>query len=99
RRRVRARGFDGVLAAFPVEGLTTRSARRTIPFVGRAGEQAILGQSLGLASTTGRPVLVTVVGEAGIGKTRLADELTAGGRAALAVLRGWARSYTDTATL
>lgn len=98
RRRVRARGFDGVLAAFPVEGLTTRSARRTIPFVGRFGEQAILGQALGLASTTGRPVLVTVVGEAGIGKTRLADELTAGVSAAVAVLRGWARSYTDTAT-
>src|SRR5215467_13006807 len=98
RRRVRARGFDAVLAAFPVEGLTTRSARRTIPFVGRAGEQAILGQSLGLASTTGRPVLVTVVGEAGIGKTRLADELTAGVSAAVAVLRGRAQSYTDTAT-
>jgi len=98
RRRVRARGFDGVLTAFPVEGLTARSARRTIPFVGRASEQAILGESLVLASTTGKPVLVTVVGEAGIGKTRLADELGAGVGATVAVLRGRARSYTDTAT-
>ena len=98
RRRVRARGFDSVLAGFPVEGLTTRSARRTIPFVGRASEQAILGQSLGLASTTGRPVLVTIVGEAGIGKTRLADELAAGVGAAVPILHGRARSYTDTAT-
>ena len=98
QRRVRARGFGGPLAGFPVEGLTARSARRTIPFVGRASEQAILGQSLGLASTTGRPVLVTVIGEPGIGKTRLADELAAGVGAAVAVLRGRAASYTDTAT-
>src|SRR5207253_1788426 len=78
RRRVRAKGFDVNLEAFPVEQITARPARRTIPFVGRASEQAILGQSLGLASTTGRPVLVTIMGEAGIGKSRLADELAAG---------------------
>ncbi len=98
RRRVRAKGFDTALDAFPVEALTTRSARRTIPFVGRASEQAILDQSLGLASSTGRPVLVTVVGEPGIGKSRLADEFAAGVSAAVVILRGQARSYTDTAT-
>jgi class 3 adenylate cyclase/tetratricopeptide (TPR) repeat protein len=98
RRRVRARGFDLVLTAFPVMGLTTRSARRTIPFIGRAHEQEILGQSLGLANATGRPVLVTIVGEAGIGKTRLAEELAAGVGAGVIILRGSARSYTDTAT-
>ena len=98
RRRVRAKGFDVNLDAFPVEEITARSARRTIPFVGRASEQAILGQSLGLASTTGRPVLVTILGEAGIGKSRLADELAAGVSAAVLILRGQSRSQTDTAT-
>src|SRR2546426_2868545 len=98
RRHVKAKGFDTALDAFPVEGLTARSTRRTIPFVGRASEQAVLDQSLGLASTTGRPVLVTVVGEPGIGKSRLADELAAGVGAAVVVLRGQPRSYTDTAT-
>ena len=98
RRRVRAKGFETALDAFPVEGITPRSARRTIPFVGRASEQAILGQSLGLASTTGRPVLVTVVGESGMGKSRLADELAAGVSAAVLILRGQSRSLTDTAT-
>ena len=98
RRRVKAKGFDSALDAFPVEGLTARSARRTIPFVGRTSEQAILDQSLGLASSAGRPVLVTVVGEAGIGKSRLADELTAGVGAAVVILRGQGRSSTDTAT-
>jgi class 3 adenylate cyclase/tetratricopeptide (TPR) repeat protein len=98
RRRVKAKGFDSSLVAYPVEAITPRSARRTIPFVGRSSEQAILGQSLGLASTTGRPVLVTVVGEPGIGKSRLADELAAGVSAAVMILRGQSRSDTDTAT-
>ncbi len=98
RRKVKAKGFDEPLDAYPVQSLTTRSARRTIPFVGRASEQAIVGQSLGLASTSGRPVLVTVVGEAGIGKSRLADEVTAGVGAAVLILRGQASAYTDTAT-
>ena len=98
RRRVRARGFDGLLTGFPVEGLTARSARRTIPFVGRSSEMEILGQSLELANSTGRPVLVTVIGEPGIGKTRLVEELAAGVGAGVNVLRGSARSYTNTAT-
>jgi class 3 adenylate cyclase/tetratricopeptide (TPR) repeat protein len=98
RRRVKGKGFDSALEAFPVVEITARSARRTIPFVGRSSELAILGQSLGLASTTGRPVLVTVVGEPGIGKSRLADELSAGVSAAVLILRGQSRSHTDTAT-
>ena len=98
RRRVKAKGFNSALDAFPVEGLSTRSARRTIPFVGRTNEQAVLDQSLGLATSTGRPVLVTVVGEPGIGKSRLADELAAGVGALVVVLHGQPRSYTDTAT-
>src|SRR6266852_1612348 len=98
RRHIKAKGFDSGLDAFPIDGLTMRSARRTIPFVGRASEQAILDQSLGLTTSTGRPVLVTVLGEPGIGKSRLADELAAGVGAAVVVLRGQPRSYTDTAT-
>lgn len=98
RRRVKAKGFAEALEAFPVEGLSRRSARRTIPFVGRASEQAVLDQSLGLAASTGRPVLVTVIGEPGIGKSRLVDELAAGISAAVPILRGQPRSDTDTAT-
>jgi len=98
RRDVHAKGFDAELAGFPVEGLTTRSARRTIPFVGRASELTILRESLTRARGTGQPVLVTVLGEPGIGKSRLADELVAGLGDDVTVLTGRARSYTDTAT-
>ena len=98
RRTLRAKGFDVELAAFPVEALSARSARRTIAFVGRASEQAILRQSLSLTITTGRPVLVTILGEAGIGKSRLAAELVASLDAAVVVVRGRSHSYTDTAT-
>jgi class 3 adenylate cyclase/tetratricopeptide (TPR) repeat protein len=98
RRDVLAKGFDGSLAGFPVEGLTMRSARRTIPFVGRASELTILRGSVARASETGQPVLVTVLGEPGIGKSRLADELVAGLGEEQLVLAGRARSYTDTAT-
>jgi tetratricopeptide (TPR) repeat protein len=98
RRRLRARGFDELLPAFPVEGLTNRSTRRTIPFVGRASEQAILSQGLAMAGTTRRPVLVTVIGESGIGKSRLADEMAAGVSAGVNVLRGRGRGHSDTAT-
>jgi class 3 adenylate cyclase/tetratricopeptide (TPR) repeat protein len=98
RRHIRAKGFESSLEAYPVEGLSMRSARRTIPFVGRASEQAVLDQSLGLAASKGSPVLVTIMGESGVGKSRLADELTAGVGAMVTVLRGQPRTYTDTAT-
>jgi class 3 adenylate cyclase/tetratricopeptide (TPR) repeat protein len=98
RRSVKAKGFDQDLASYMVKALTTRSARRTIAFVGRDSEQAILLQGLSLATVTGRPVLVTVLGEAGIGKSRLAAELVACLDSGVVVLRGRARSYTDTAT-
>ncbi len=97
RRAVPAKGFAVELTAYPAEGLTSRSARRTIPFVGRASELTILRESLARATATGQPVLVTVLGEPGIGKSRLADELVAGVDD-VTVLSGRPRSYTDTAT-
>jgi class 3 adenylate cyclase/tetratricopeptide (TPR) repeat protein len=99
RRQAAAKGFeDGELAGFPVEGLTPRSARRTIPFVGRTSELAILRESLHRATSAGRPVLVTIVGEPGIGKSRLADELVAGLGDDVPVLSGHTRPFTDSAT-
>src|SRR5438067_12407307 len=61
RRDVSAKGFDADLAAFPVEGITARSTRRTIPFVGRASELTILRESLARARSSGRPVFATIL--------------------------------------
>jgi hypothetical protein len=99
RRQATAKGFHGdTIAGFPVQTLTPRSARRTIPFVGRSSELAILRESLHRATSTGHPVLVSVLGEPGIGKSRLADELVAGLDDDVPVLTGRARPFTDTAT-
>jgi class 3 adenylate cyclase/tetratricopeptide (TPR) repeat protein len=78
RREVEAKGFAHPLAAYPVDGLTPRSARRTIPFVGRANELTLLRDGHARVEATSRPLLVTLVGEPGIGKSRLADEFLAG---------------------
>jgi len=43
-------------------------------FVGRDGEQAALRQTYGRVVASGKPYLVTVVGDAGVGKTRLLGE-------------------------
>jgi class 3 adenylate cyclase/tetratricopeptide (TPR) repeat protein len=76
--RVEAKGFDAPLLASCVDGLSTRSARRTIPFVGRADELAMLRRSFSRVIATSRPLLFTIVGEPGIGKSRLAAEFLAG---------------------
>ena len=98
RRNIRAKGFTLDLAAHPVEGLTTRSARRTIPLVGRSSELTILRECLVRTITTRRPVLVTIAGEAGIGKSRLADELIAGLDEGVTFLVARPRSHAETAT-
>ena len=98
RRDVVAKGFDGDLIGFPVQGLSVRSARRTIPFVGRSNELTMLRESLMRSTGTAQPVLVTILGEPGMGKSRLADELVAGLGDDVIVLAARTRSYADTAT-
>ena len=64
------------------DGVTARSARRRDQLVGRADELESLGRLLDELDR-GDPIAVEVVGEPGIGKTRMLSELTA-----LADLRG-----------
>jgi class 3 adenylate cyclase/tetratricopeptide (TPR) repeat protein len=77
-RDVPAKGFDVDLVGYPLESLTTRSVRRTIPLVGRASELALLRETYARTVSVGRQHLFTLVGEPGIGKTRLVEELIAG---------------------
>ena len=76
-RSLRAQGFPGGLRARPLLALGRRSVRRTIPLVGREPELSLLRLMLDRAARTRRPHLVTVVADAGMGKSRLVDELVA----------------------
>jgi class 3 adenylate cyclase/tetratricopeptide (TPR) repeat protein len=97
-REVLAKGFDKGLSGAPVETLTSQSSRRTIPFVGRSSELALLRESLARSSRAGQPVLFTILGEPGIGKSRLTEELVASLDEEVTILSGRTRSFTDTAT-
>ena len=81
-RRVAAKGL-GEIEAWPAEGLISEVPSGGHPiaadaqFVGRDHELARLHAALGDAAVSGRPRLITVVGDAGIGKTRLVEEFVA----------------------
>ena len=79
-RTIDAKGMGRIEVA-PVEGVLgawkDRSALPTSPFVGRDAELRILGEMRRRVATTGRPHLVTVFADAGMGKSRLAGEFLA----------------------
>jgi class 3 adenylate cyclase/tetratricopeptide (TPR) repeat protein len=52
-----------------------RPRRRTVPLVGRDTELALLRNAIDSSITNSRSLLVLIVGDAGLGKTRLAAEL------------------------
>jgi len=82
-RRVPAKGI-GEVEAWPVEGLVSpvpSGGHLIVPsaaFVGREFELRALAAHLEKGGATGRPYLVSVIGPAGIGKTRLIDEFANG---------------------
>jgi class 3 adenylate cyclase/tetratricopeptide (TPR) repeat protein len=97
-RTITARGFEEEVEAWPVKGLTGRSSRRTIPLVGRRRELTLLVDTFERVRDTGRTHLITVLGEPGIGKSRLVDELVAGLPEEVKVLSGAASDFEEDAT-
>ncbi|MFF3627847.1 adenylate/guanylate cyclase domain-containing protein [Streptomyces sp. NPDC002164] len=75
--------------------------RFDVPFIGRAGERATLDEALDRTAHGSGPGLVRLVGDAGIGKTRLAREWLAGlaGPGRPVIGTGRCRSYGDHGTL
>lgn len=71
-------------------GTPAPASRAALPFVGRGGE---LGELLARAGSAaaGRGAVVDIVGEPGVGKTRLAEELVL--RAGLPHLTAWCQPY------
>jgi DNA-binding SARP family transcriptional activator len=82
------------LVAAPV-GARPLPFRLDAPLVDRHEELARLRDGLALAARERRPVLATVLGEAGIGKTRLVHELAARVESEASVLTGRCLPYGD----
>jgi class 3 adenylate cyclase/tetratricopeptide (TPR) repeat protein len=97
-REIPAKGFDAPLTAYTVVSLTTRSARRTIPLIGRRTELSLMRDTFGRTVATGRPHLFSIIGEPGIGKSRLVDELVAGLDEDVTALVGRVQAYDWGAT-
>jgi class 3 adenylate cyclase/tetratricopeptide (TPR) repeat protein len=96
---VEAKGKSAPVAAWRVQGAIAGAdsfARRSdIPIVGRASELSVLRDEL-TASTTERACrLVTVIGAAGVGKTRLVSELVSELGAHATVVAGRCLPYGD----
>lgn len=100
--RVRAKGreqaVDSWLAVAPTALPGARRRRSDLPLVGRDTELALAESALALTTDTRRSVLLHLVGESGVGKTRLVDEVTRRLKSdrSAAVLRGACVPYGET---
>ena len=72
-----------------------RPRRLDAPMVGRDAELELLRSALSCSTADGRCRLATVVGEAGVGKSRLIDEFISSLDGEAAVLRGRCLAYGD----
>jgi class 3 adenylate cyclase/tetratricopeptide (TPR) repeat protein len=98
-REIPAKGFAQDIRAWPVVALSVRSARRTIPLVGRRRELALLNETFERTRETRRLHLVTILGERGIGKRRLAQEFLSGLPEEATVLTSRASQFEEDVTL
>jgi class 3 adenylate cyclase len=71
---IRVKGKDEPIAVYRPTGEKRHAARRRVGLIGRTGERVLLRESLEDHLRGASPLLV-VEGEAGIGKSRLVDEL------------------------
>jgi class 3 adenylate cyclase/tetratricopeptide (TPR) repeat protein len=93
------KGKDEAVGAYRlvrvIEGASAVARRFDTPFVGRKDELASLLASFERSVATRAPALATVLGSAGIGKTRLAAELAAKVQDRATVLQGRCLSYGE----
>ena len=96
---VAVRGKDGGVVCWRLlevlEDVPAVAPRLDSPLVGRERELAQLQQTLQLAVDTRTPYLFTVLGVAGIGKSRLAAELAGAMSGSVRVLTGRCLAYGD----
>jgi class 3 adenylate cyclase/tetratricopeptide (TPR) repeat protein len=81
---IAAKGREAPVSAWVAEAARLppghRSDRRRAPLVGRDDEVALLTHTLNMAIERGRPAQLLVLGDAGLGKSRLAEEVAENAR-------------------
>jgi class 3 adenylate cyclase len=79
RGTIAAKGREEPVAAWVADGARLppghRADRRRAPLVGRDDEVALLSHTLNMAIDRGRPALLLVLGDAGLGKSRLVEDV------------------------
>ena len=99
-RDLRAKGFEDDLVARPVLGIRARpkTDRARIPLVDRRRELGLLNDIFDRSASRERAHLVTLLGEPGIGKSRLTDEFVAGLGEGTRVLAGRSSPFEEDVT-
>ena len=97
---LRLKGKPDLVEAWRLEGVDLEFRRSSAPvpprpFVGRSTQLRLLHEALDLVVESRRPRLVTLVGPAGIGKSRLASALLEGAVGRATVVTGRCLSYGE----
>jgi len=95
QRPVPVKGKPEPMQGWSAEGLASRRMRPRSPFVGRGPELETLTAVIERAIREQRPQVVAVLGEPGIGKSRLVDEFSARTTGRAAVFRGSCLPYGE----
>lgn len=93
--QVEARGKREPVSAWPALKGTSRRTRARSPLVGRTAELELLAGALERAIRDCEPQAVVVLGEPGIGKSRLAEEFAARAHGRAGVFRGACLHYGE----
>jgi class 3 adenylate cyclase/tetratricopeptide (TPR) repeat protein len=89
------RGKAERVPAFRLIALVSRDRTSSSPLVGRDADLELLREQVGAATATGAGRMVTVLGEAGVGKSRLLREFTSGLDASALVVHGRCLPYGE----
>jgi tetratricopeptide (TPR) repeat protein len=92
---IEAKGKSERLAAFRLVHVGEPTRQAATPLVGRTAELLLLEHEVESALAVGRCRVLTIVGEPGVGKSRLADELLARVAGGARVARGACLSYGE----
>ena len=98
RRMIEAKGFDEALPAWQALGVVGPQTRRSISLVNRRRELALLSDTFERVRVRERAHLVTLLGEPGIGKTRVVEEFLSGVPDGVRVLSGRSSAFEEQVT-